>query len=95
MNKKELVDAVQELTAPCADITKKQAEAVLESLGEIVTKQLTSAGELNLPGIGKLHVKKRAPRVARNPRTGEQVQVAATKAVKFTPSSTLKKAVAA
>lgn len=94
MNKKDLIDAIAKGGSGTV-YPKKVAEDILERLAVVADEQLQSGGELNIPGIGKLSVKQRAARIGRNPRTGEQVQVEASKGVKFTASSTLKKAVAA
>lgn len=94
MNKKELITAIVGASAPSASVTKKQVEAILEGLATVAADQLKTAGELNLPDIGKLVAKDKPARIGRNPRTGESVEVPASKAVKFTVSSVLKKAIA-
>lgn len=91
MNKKDLIDALQQRVRGAS---KRQIEETLEAIGGVVTERLRVDNELNLPGIGKLTVKHKPQRQARNPRTGETVTVAASKAVRFAASSTLKAGIA-
>ncbi len=73
--------------------TKVQAEEVVESIIEEITKTLKKGGEVSIAGLGIFSVKPRAARMARNPKTGEQVKVAATRVAKFRPAKALKDAV--
>ena len=88
MNKAELIDAVQAKLGK--DATKQAAEdadtAVLESIANGVRQQ----GKVQLIGFGTFEVKNRAARMGRNPKTGEPMQIAASKSVGFKASSTLK-----
>ncbi|MGB0327310.1 MAG: HU family DNA-binding protein [Akkermansiaceae bacterium] len=88
MNKGELIEAVQKALG--ADATKRQAEdsvaAVLDSIATGVKKDT----KVQIIGFGTFEVKKRAARMGRNPKTGEAMQIAASKSVGFKPSSTLK-----
>ena len=86
MNKAELIKQLAET----AEVTQKQAEAELGALITTVRVTLSSGGELNLPELGKFSVKERAARTARNPATGEMVEVAAKRVPKFTPAKALK-----
>lgn len=72
-----------------ANVTHKQAAAVLESLGNAVSAVLRSGDEVTLPGIGKMVVTKRPARTARNPQTGESMQVPAKNVAKLRVSSEL------
>lgn len=65
-------------------------EAFLE---EVVKAMKTGDKKLNLSGFGVFKVVDRPARMARNPRTGEQVQVKASKKAKFTPAKALKETV--
>lgn len=73
--------------------TKVQAEEVVESIIEEITKTLKKGGEVSIAGLGIFSVKPRAARMARNPKTGEAVKVAATRVPKFRPAKALKDAV--
>ena len=64
-----------------AEITKKQANIVLESLVALACKQAKSG--FTIPGLGKLVVVQRKARMGRNPRTGEPIKIAAKRALKF------------
>ncbi len=89
MNKQALAEVVHEIIGG----TKVQSEAVIEALLEAMIKSLKSGAEVNLAGFGKFTVKQRDARMARNPKTGESVSVAATKVPKFSAAKALKDAV--
>jgi DNA-binding protein HU-beta len=90
MNKQALVEVIHGITMG----TKTQAEEVMEALIEAITKTLKKGDEVAIASIGKFTVKPRKARTARNPKTGEPVQVAATRVVKFTVAKALKDIVA-
>jgi len=77
------------------NVSKKQAGETLDSTLEEVVKVLKTGQDrkLNLSGFGVFKVVDRPARMARNPRTGEQVQVKASKKVRFLPAKALKEAV--
>lgn len=56
---------------------------------ESITEDLKVGKTCNIPGVGKLKVVERKAREGRNPQTGEPIQIAARKSVKFSPSSTI------
>ncbi|HWW06051.1 HU family DNA-binding protein [Collimonas sp.] len=89
MNKTELIDAI----ASDADISKAGAQRVLDSLINNVIKAVTSGDTVQLVGFGSFSSGKRAARVGRNPRTGEEIKIAAAKTVKFTAGKGFKDAV--
>ncbi len=89
MNKGELVAALAAKTGS----TKKSAESSLDSLVEIVTGELKKGGKVQLVGFGTLEVRKRAARKGRNPQTGEEIKIPASKAPAFKPGKALKDAV--
>jgi DNA-binding protein HU-beta len=89
MNKQALVELVHSKIGG----TKVQAEEVVESLIEGITMTLKKGDEVSIAGLGIFSVKARAARMARNPKTGEQVKVAATRVPKFRPAKALKGAV--
>lgn len=73
--------------------TKVQAEQVVEGIIESIVSTLKKGGEVSIAGLGIFSVKARAARMARNPKTGEQVKVAATTVPKFRAAKALKDAV--
>ncbi len=91
MNQAELVAAISNSSG----LPKTQVETVLKRLGTTVQAALSggSAHEVTLPGIGKLSLTHKAARTGRNPRTGEELQIAARNAPKFTAAKALKDAV--
>ena len=86
MNKTELVAAM----ADKADISKKDAEAALKAFTDIVGQQLKKGDKIQLVGFGTFEVSKRAARTGRNPQTGAEMKIAASKAPKFKPGKALK-----
>lgn len=96
MNKQELIDAIKEnsISHHEAGISKTVITAVLETLGEVATKELKSGGEVTLPGLGKLSVKTRAARKGRNPATGTEMDIPAKRVPDFSAAKALKDAVA-
>ena len=89
MTKAELVTAIAEK----AGLNKAQAKDALEAFIDSVTASLKSGQEVRLVGFGSFVPVNRAAGTARNPRTGETVERAASKAVKFRPGEGLKAAV--
>ena len=89
MNKTELIAAV----AGAANVTKKEAEAVLKAFTEVVTEELKNDGKVQLVGFGTFEVGERAAREGRNPKTGETMTIAASKAPKFKAGKALKDAI--
>jgi len=88
MTKSELVAALAEK----AGIRKKDAEACLNAFIETVTETLKKGGKVEIRGFGTFLMKERAPRVARNPKTGEKVEVPAKLVPAFKPGKDLKEA---
>lgn len=89
MNKQSIVEAVNAVLGS----TKVQAEQVVDTVIDSIVKSLKKGEEVSIAGLGIFSVKDRAARMARNPRTGEQVKVAATKVPKFRAAKALKDAV--
>ena len=73
--------------------TKVQAEEVVDGLFDAIIGSLKKGQEVSVAGFGIFSVKSRAARMARNPKTGEQVKVAAKKVPKFRPAKGLKDAI--
>jgi DNA-binding protein HU-beta len=87
--KAELIDAV----AASAGVSKTDAERTIGAFFDHVAKATKKDGEkISWPGFGSFSQTKRAARTGRNPQTGAPVKIAASKAMKFTPSATLKAA---
>ena len=73
--------------------TKVQAEEIVDGLFGAIVDTMKKGGEVSIAGFGIFSVKPRAARMARNPKTGEQVKVAATTVPKFRAAKALKDAV--
>ena len=94
MNKAQLVDAVYEMhTQKGVDVSKKHAEEVVDFVFDTIAKNLKKGEEVAIAGFGAFAVKRSAARTARNPRTGEVVQVAAGNKPKFRAAKALKELV--
>jgi len=75
------------------DMTKKQANEVMNDFVALVTKNLKKGVRVRLNGLGILQVRKRAARMGRNPATGEAIKIKASKKVAFRVAKDLKEAV--
>ena len=89
MTKAELISTIASSTG----LTKKAAEQAASAFLAAVTGSLAKGEKVQLPGFGTFEVRERAARTARNPQTGEAVEVAASKAVGFKAGKALKDAV--
>ncbi len=89
MNKQGLVEIVHGKLGG----TKVQAEEIVDSIFDAIIATMKKGGEVSVAGFGIFSIKARAARMARNPKTGEQVKVAAKKVPKFRASKALKDAV--
>lgn len=88
MNKRELINEV----AAAADVTKRDAEAVINSIISAITGAVSRGESVELGGLMMVRVTNRAARAGRNPKTGEIVQIAARRAVTIKPAAALKAA---
>lgn len=88
MNKSELIDAV----ARQADISKAAAARAIDATVDSVTEALQRGDQVTLVGFGTFSVRERAARTGRNPRTGQTIQINATKVPGFKPGKALKDA---
>ena len=79
MNKTELVAAIAEK----AELSKKDAEKALKAFTETVAETLQNGDKVQLIGFGTFEVAERAARTGKNPRTGEAIQIAASKVPAF------------
>src|ERR1700749_195799 len=75
------------------ELSKKQAEAILTDLGDRITNHLKQGERIRIVGLGILQVRQRAARMGRNPATGEQIEIKASKKVAFRAAKELKEAV--
>ena len=89
MTKSELVDQV----ADRATMTKHDAAKAVDAVLATVEDALRRGSEVKVAGFGKFHVSKRGARQGVNPRTGERIQIAASRVPRFTAGSGLKNAV--
>ncbi|MGG0465425.1 HU family DNA-binding protein [Priestia aryabhattai] len=89
MNKTELVDAV----ATQAELSKQDAKKAVEALFETISNTLAKEEKIQLIGFGTFEVRERAARTGRNPQTGEEMTIPASKAPAFKPGKELKAAV--
>jgi len=89
MNKGDLIDAV----AGSTDLSKADSGRAVDAVIEAITKALKKGGTVSLVGFGTFTVKKRAARQGRNPRTGEAIQIKASKVPGFKAGKALKDAV--
>ena len=89
MNKGELIEAVQQALGN--EATKRQAEDSVAAVLDSIAAGVKSDTKVQIIGFGTFEVKNRAARMGRNPKTGEAMQINASKSVGFKPSSTLKK----
>jgi len=89
MNKSSLVDKVHQVLSG----TKVDAEKAVDTVVDSIISTLKSGGEVSIAGFGIFSTKMRAARQARNPRTGEPIQVPAMRVPKFRAAKALKEAV--
>ena len=75
------------------ELSQKLANTMLEDIIALVTKHLKKGARIRLNGLGILVVRKRGPRMGRNPATGEAIKIKASKKVAFRASKELKEAI--
>jgi DNA-binding protein HU-beta len=89
MTKSDFVDKV----ASSSGLSKKDASTAVDTFIDELENALSSGEEVSFTGFGKFHVAERGAREGRNPRTGETMEIAASRVPRFTAGSGLKKAV--
>jgi DNA-binding protein HU-beta len=89
MNKAELVDRVAESTGK----TKKEASQVVDVVLQTISQALQQGEKVTLIGFGNFEVRERQARTGRNPQTGEEIQIEASKVPSFKPGKQLKELV--
>ena len=88
MNKTELIDAI---AADC-DMSKASAQRALDSMVNNIVEALSKGDSVQLVGFGTFAASSRAERTGRNPRTGEEIKIAASKTIKFSAGKAFKDA---
>lgn len=86
MNKTELIEVV----AQKADLSKKAADAAVNAVIAAIEEALVAGEKVQLIGFGTIEVKAKAARTGRNPSTGAEISIPASKQVKFSAGKTLK-----
>jgi integration host factor subunit beta len=86
MTKADLIDEVSRL----AELTRKDSEVIVETIFDSVVRSLRAGDKIEIRGFGSFRTRQRKPRVGRNPKTGERVEVPAKKIPFFKPSKELK-----
>ena len=90
MTKADLVAAI------CDEVggfTKKEAAAITDIVFDTMKDALSQGDHLKLSGFGTFSVKRKKPRIGRNPRSGEEMMISARRVLSFKPSQILKRAV--
>ena len=86
MNKAELINSV----AATAEVSKKEAEAVITATLDAITAALKEGDKVQLVGFGTFEVRERGARTGRDPRTNQEIQIPASKAPAFKAGKALK-----
>lgn len=89
MNKGEFIKAVQAQTNQSEAETRRVVDAVLD----VLTETMKAGQDVTLIGFGTFEVRERAARTGKNPQTGEQIQIAASRVPAFKPGKALKQAI--
>ena len=88
MNKGDLINEVAKVVS-----TKKEAQEAVDCVFSSITKAMKTGDTVTLVGFGTFKVVDRKARKGRNPQTGEEIDIKASKAPKFSPGKALKEAV--
>ncbi|EFM09777.1 histone family protein DNA-binding protein [Paenibacillus curdlanolyticus YK9] len=86
MNKTELIAKVAELT----ELSKKDATKAVDAVFDAISDALQTGDKVQLVGFGNFEVRERQARKGRNPQTGEEIEIAASKMPAFKPGKSLK-----
>jgi DNA-binding protein HU-beta len=89
MNKTELINAVAE----ASELSKKDATKAVDAVFDAILEALKNGDKVQLIGFGNFEVRERAARKGRNPQTGEEIEISASKVPAFKPGKALKDAV--
>lgn len=88
MNKTDLIDRLKGEMG----YSDNEAARVVDAMMDVMTESLSQGDKITLPGIGTMAVVDRAPRKGRNPQTGEELDIPASRNIKFSPGKRLKDA---
>lgn len=91
MNKTDLINAVSE----ASELSKKDATKAVDAVFDSILDALKNGDKVQLIGFGNFEVRERAARKGRNPQTGEEIEIAASKVPAFKPGKTMKETVLA
>jgi len=86
MNKSELINEVARETG----LSRREAEVGVQTMLDIIAKEITKNGKVTLTGFGTFDVGTRKARAGVNPRTGDPIKIAASKMPRFKPSRSLR-----
>jgi integration host factor subunit beta len=86
MTKADLIEEVSKL----AELTRKDSEVIVDTIFDSVVRSLRVGDKIEIRGFGSFRTRQRQPRVGRNPKTGDRVEVPAKKIPFFKPSKELK-----
>ncbi len=86
MTKADLIEEVSRL----AELTRKDSEVIVDTIFDSVVRSLRVGDKIEIRGFGSFRTRQRKPRVGRNPKTGDRVEVPAKKIPFFKPSKELK-----
>jgi DNA-binding protein HU-beta len=89
MNKADLISKVAELS----DLTKKDATKAVDAIFDAITGALKAGDKVQLVGFGNFEVRTRSARTGRNPQTGQEIKIKASKVPAFKPGKALKDSV--
>ncbi len=90
MTKAELIEAVKKSTGKY-DVSKVATEAIVDAAFDQIAKAIKQKKRFQMPGFGTFTVRQRKARIGRNPQTGEEIKIKASKAVGFKAAPKLKK----
>lgn len=88
MTKAELIERLQKGTGK--DLSKKDLNQLLDEIFDHISKSVKKDKRFVYPGFGTFQLRKRAARVGRNPRTGVEIKIGASKTITFKPAPNLK-----
>src|SRR5881227_4509552 len=86
MTKADLIDEISRL----ADVTRRDSDVIVETIFDTIVRSLRAGDKIEIRGFGSFRTRQRNPRVGRNPKTGDRVEVPAKKIPFFKPSKELK-----
>ncbi|MBI4523425.1 MAG: HU family DNA-binding protein [Deltaproteobacteria bacterium] len=86
MTKADLIDSVANKT----ELPRQRAEEIVNGVFDDIIGALKNGDKVNISGFGTFSISHRKARTGRNPKTGETIQIASSRAAKFKPGKTLK-----